>query len=564
MSIYDNKHTYWTSDEENPNLKNGGKSARRIKQEISNLLTQAIIEQVPILHLSHNDLDGYGCSKVMDVMPQYIKPGDVDEGFEPDGCEIYNARNINITRVNTDKLNDAMFDALYPVAYGFISGIRANLRVQRAQNATHEEEWVDVDDEDEEEEETCDNDVSYVKPILLITDISGFDIEHLVYQYSDDFLIIVIDHHQWTQEMATDKFYERNNTPDLTDSKITYRSWDVSGCHDGRVEIAATIQNCMPDYIGDAENIEDLDAYLYICSDHSATKLLMDIMTINVQEAILDLKAKVEETKDKDLQYRFERAEKSFPIMQKVAEVVSLYDTGHFGTWYVPEDVEEYDEKVSFPAALNEIFHRYDPTDDHNFDPWHYRYDQLNCVFHWAYYIIRYQPKDNVPVADMDIYYPVGKDHAPVDNWRWSQSESAVNHFVKLSRTYDDEWMPTLVPFTVEVFEEGYIELTTDRDDREHPYVDTIKRYVIEMNKLSRGYYMIRLATDEDEDYPMSIYAQKMLKDSPDVDYFMEIKEKAGKVIVSLRSVKEEANCVEIANANHGGGHIHAAGFTLK
>ena len=49
-------------------------------------------------------------------MPQYIKPGDVDEGFEPDGCEIYNARNINITRVNTDKLNDAMFDALYPDA----------------------------------------------------------------------------------------------------------------------------------------------------------------------------------------------------------------------------------------------------------------------------------------------------------------------------------------------------------------------------------------------------------------------------------------------------------------
>ena len=45
---------------------------------------------------------------------------------------------------------------------------------------------------------------------------------------------------------------------------------------------------------------------------------------------------------------------------------------------------------------------------------------------------------------------------------------------------------------------------------------------------------------------------------------FFVLKKKTDKVIVSLRSVKEEANCVEIANSNHGGGHIHAAGFTLK
>lgn len=557
MSIYDTKRTYWDSDEGNPNLKNGGKSARQIKQEISNLLTQAIIEQIPILHLSHTDLDGYGCNKVMEVMPQYIKPGEVNEYYDSGECELFNERNINITHVNTDKLNDAMFDALYPVAYGFINGIGAD---PRGWNTTRQEKWVDID-EDDYEEETCDNDVRYTKPILLITDISGFDIDRLVHQYSYQFLIIVIDHHQWTQEMSTDKYYADNNNPELSCSDITYRSWDVSGCHNGRVEIAATIEHCEPDYINDAEDIEDIDAYLYICSDHSATKLLMDIMTINVQKVILNLKARVEETKDKDLQDRLDRAERSFPVMQKVAEAVSLYDTGNFGTWYISEDVEEYNEKVSFQAALNGMFRQYDPTDDS--DLWHYRYDPLNYVFHWAYCVIRFQPEDK-PVADMDIYYPVGKDRAPMDGWRWDQSDSLIREFVELSRKYDDEWMPNLVSFRVEALEEGYVGLTMEHTECETSYTDKIKQYVAGMNNLAIGRYMIRLTTEEDEEYPMSIYAQKMLKDSPEVDFFMEIKEKADKVVVSLRSVKEGSNCVEIANANGGGGHIHAAGFTLK
>ena len=134
--------------------------------------------------------------------------------------------------------------------------------------------------------------------------------------------------------------------------------------------------------------------------------------------------------------------------------------------------------------------------------------------------------------------------------------------FFQISREYDT-WVSTLVPFTIEAFEDGYAGLTMEHTECEKSYTDKIKQYVSEMNNLALGRYMIRIAS-EDEDYPMSIYAQKMLKDSPDVDYFMEIKEKDGKVIISLRSVKEEANCVEIANANHGGGHIHAAGFTLK
>lgn len=558
------KYIYMETDEENVNLRNGGKSAEKIKQEISGLLTQAIIEQVPILHISHTDLDGYGCSKVMSVMPQYIRPSAVSEYYDSGECETFNERNINITCVNTSKLNDSLFDALYPIAYGFVNGIGSAERAQQGWSAVYQEEMVDIDEEDyeEEEEETCDDNMRCPKPILLITDISGFDIERLVHQYSEQFLIIVIDHHQWTQEMATDKFYEQNNNPELTDSEVTYRSWDVSGCHDGRVEIAATIEHCDPDFIEDAENIEDLDAYLYICSDHSATKLLMDIMTINVKEAILDLRARVDESKDDILQERLDRAERSFPIMQQVAEVVSLYDTGHFGTWYVPKDEEKH-PKVSFQTAVNEMFRWYDPTDD--VDLWHSRYDRLNYVFQWAYYVIRFQPEgNNLPVADIDITHSImDKDRAGADDWRWSQSDSVIREFVELSRKYDDEWMPTLVPFRVGALEEGYVGLTMEHTECEKSYTDKIKKYVAEMNNLALGRYMIRIAS-EDEDYPMSIYAQKMLKDSPEVDYFMEIKEKADKVIVSLRSVKEEANCVEIANANHGGGHIHAAGFTLK
>ena len=516
---------------------NEGKTVAQVRREIGRTIVEAIRTKRPILHISHTDLDGYGCSRLLDVMPQYLLPVTAYKYIHQCGNTNYNTENINITHYNTNKLNDALFDVLDPLAYGFHAGA-----------------WKSWSEHKKEGE-------NWIRPLLIITDISGFDLEQLIMVYGVEYDIIVIDHHQWTPELRTSEYYEDvNSRTSISEALITWRSWDLSGCTDKRIEVAATAGRYDPKL---TRKQDDTRVYVYICSDRSATKLLMDILadTISVR---LKRQYNNSARKGYDRVGEFTWCEYNLKTLQTVADLISEYDTGNFGDWYITE--EGYGQ-LSFQTVMNELIRNVSSTksihSSKGYSSWfemaeHIKYSQLN-VFTQIWHLIRYAWSTNTndlaidPVVDHNYFLTASCEEL---------IQKAQDKFTRISREYDT-WASTLVPFTIEAFEEGYIELTADRDDREHPYVDTIKRYVITMNKLPRGYYMIRLAI-EDEDYPMSIYAQKMLKDSPEVDYFMEIKEKADKVIVSLRSVKEDANCVEIANANHGGGHIHAAGFTLK
>ena len=523
----------------NPNsecyYKNEGKTVAQVRREIGRTLIEAVKTKRPILHISHTDLDGYGCSRLMDVIPQYLSPVTAYKYIQQCGNTNYNSENINITHYNTSKLNDALFDVLDPIAYGFHAGAWKS--------------WTEHKKEGED----------WIRPLLIITDISGFDLEQLIMVYGVEYDIIVIDHHQWTPELKTSEYYEDvNRRTSTSEALITWRSWDLSGCVDNRIEVAATASTYDPKL---TRKQDDTRVYVYICSDHSATKLLMDILA-----DILSVRLKQQYNNSARRGYdrvgEFTWCEYNLKTLRTVTDLISEYDTGNFGDWYITE--EGYGQ-LSFQTVMNELIRNVSSTksiySSKGYSSWiqmanHIKYSQLN-VFTQIWQLIRYAWSTNTN----DLAIDPAADHKHIASCE-ELMQKAQDKFTRISREYDT-WASTLVPFTIEAFEEGYIELTTDRDDHEHPYVDTIKRYVIEMKKLPRGYYMIRLAT-EDEEYPMSIYAQKMLKDSPDVDYFMEIKEKADKVIVSLRSVKEEANCVEIANANHGGGHIHAAGFTLK
>lgn len=552
MSVYVNDGWY-----DEPIVRNGGKSAKQIRKEIGNILTQAILEHVPILHVSHNDMDGYGCAMVMDVLPQYLKPGDLWYTDDSDACRAYNNEHINITHYHTGKLNDSLFDVLLPLTYGFSQGC---MRAWGKSQFEYENSVIlEYDDPYDRLYDACINKCRYRsnRPILLITDISGFDINQLARDYGDLFTIIVIDHHQWNHDLTTDTYYQVYNAEE---HDSTYRSWDISGCGGGRVEIAATIQCVSPRNVDDEENVEDIDMYLYICSDHSATKLLIDIMSENVHEAIEDLEPLAD--KSYGMEQCLRRAEKNFPIVQKVAEVVSLYDTGNFGNWYIDED--DNDPQVSLPSALNHVVKdvlTYVYFNQHQQD---YDYDirqRIYLAFEWGFYTIKYQPEAGI----MELKTQYGADTKNnIDIWRYNRAEVMIQDFVQISKDYD-VWKSTIVPFTVTSTDNGELS-SVDYDNQSLHFKLTrkIRDYVHKMNGLSSGRYAIRVTDNPYEEYPMSIYAQKLLKDTPDIDFFMEIKERDEETTVSLRSVKEEANCVKIANANHGGGHIHAAGFTLK
>lgn len=523
---------------------NEGKTVAQVRREIGRTIVEAVKTKRPILHISHTDLDGYGCSRLMDVIPQYLFPVTAYKYIHQCGNTNYNSENINITHYNTNKLNDALFDVLDPLAYGFHAGA-----------------WKSWSEHKKEGED-------WIRPLLIITDISGFDLEQLIMVYGVEYDIIVIDHHQWTPELRTSEYYEDvNSRTSISEALITWRSWDLSGCTDKRIEVAATASRYDPKL---TRKQDDTRVYVYICSDHSATKLLMDILadTISVR---LKRQYNNSARKGYDRVGEFTWCEYNLKTLQTVADLVSAYDTGDFGDWYI---TEEGDGRLSLQTALNELIRNVSSTksihSSKGYSSWtemanHIKYSQLN-IFAQISYLIRYAWSTNT--NDLAI------DPAADRNYTASCEElmqKVQDKFTWISREYDT-WASTLVPFRIGtlvvsfepgVLEDGYAGLTMEHTECEKSYTDRIKQYVSRMNNLALGRYMIRIAS-EDEDYPMSIYAQKMLKDSPEVDYFMEIKEKGDKVIVSLRSVKEEANCVEIANANHGGGHIHAAGFTLK
>ena len=144
-------------------------------------------------------------------MPQYLSPVTAYKYIHQCGNTNYNTENINITHYNTSKLNDALFDVLDPLAYGFHAGA-----------------WKTWSEHKKEGED-------WIRPLLIITDISGFDLEQLIMVYGVEYDIIVIDHHQWTLELRTSEYYEDvNSRTSISEALITWRSWDLSGCTDKR------------------------------------------------------------------------------------------------------------------------------------------------------------------------------------------------------------------------------------------------------------------------------------------------------------------------------------------
>lgn len=538
----------YNSDYGPPNIR---KTAKEVRTEIGEILANAIRKRIPILHVSHNDMDGFGCAVAMDIMPQYLNPSDIWPTYGQDECENYNAEHINIAHYHTGNLNDSMFTELWPLAYGFARGLYAGW-------TSSEQESIDSDIIDDDEL-CCERKQN--GPILLITDISGFDLTKLVKDYSDLFTIIVIDHHRWTPNMTTDNYYRWYN---MDDNVMTYRSWDVSGCTENRVEIAALIQPIPSSYIeDDDEELDDIALYFYVCSDHSATKLLMDIMSEQVYTAIDNLKLMMDNNPNINSNYiisiptRVEETMTNYQIVRKVADVVSLYDTGNFGDWYINEG--ETNPQVSLPTALNCMFRDAVDLDNYYQDCDDGANLQIYLAFLWGFFTIKFQPDDEI--MNLKTNYK-SKTSSASEDWRLCQAESMIDYFIKISRGYDS-WKSTTVPFRVEDLEEGYVGLTMEHTELEKSYTDEIKKYVAEIANLTPGRYLIRLTNPKDK-HPMSIYAQKLLTEASDIDFFMEITKYKDKVVISLRSVKENANCVDIANANNGGGHIHAAGFTLK
>lgn len=498
----------------------------KLPQEIGHMLVETLMNKHPILHISHDDLDGYACAHLLDHLVRYINPKSTIPTFHYTGRRD-NAWYTNITHWHTSKLNDRLFKDLEPLAYGYANGIRAI---------------------------TKSTGKAYDLPIMLITDISGFSIQRLMDAFGSLFKIIILDHHQWSPSMKNHDYYDEANR--VVKSKYKWKKWDVTGCSDTRIEVAATSGYEYHDH-----SLETMR--LYINSDFCATKLLMNIMmdAIEHDPSTKDRIAKAEPKIGAWIAFNSK-------LVRKIVDIVNAYDTGDFGNWYLSKDGIDH---VSYQAVLNQaVFARSFPGVDDGLDQYlswtgcQFQIElELQDVFDWLYYSLRYgwpmdseNPKE-LHMGDVDPYFE--------ETYSDYVQETHLK-FWNLSREYD-QWEKSVVHCTAEDLNEDQVKFHIDHPDRIDPVrVDAICRNVVNILDLTPGTYLVEYTPERIKTANMSMYAKRLLERNPEVDFFIQLRENpdTGEVTVSLRSQKEGADCSKIAYENGGGGHIHAAGFTLK
>lgn len=393
------------------------------------------------VHLSHDDLDGYGCT-IVTYLEQWARQHE-------------NAPRKNVPCIvssnyifhNTNQLNKDM----YPVLDGLLS---------EAMATTH-----------------------HRKIYCLITDIGGIELDDLITRYrkmnAGDITFLIVDHHRSIYQM---------NTSDMFDQQ------GIHVYHDAE-------DNTMACYRDGSRFKVDM----YITNGKiSATRALVNLLhdgTISMEPNIPGWYNILNDLVD-------------FSI------VVSEYDTGNVGEWYIPNNGDMYE------------YYRQNVSDQAKLNSW------WKCA---------YQAQKDHPSSMRRFIVEVASCIATGTTF-CSMREQIYTRIVKISEDYETfvSKCEIIVRNTGEPLRFGKgksLQIPESMDD--------VRVFAVYWHDDPKEFYP-----------PLTMYSKKFLPEHLGIDVLMIANEVRSSI--DTRSHKDYVNMYEICKFNGGGGHPKAAGCPMK
>lgn len=416
-------------------------------------------EHYELIHLSHADLDGYGCT-VVTALFKSIRDANVTADVTA------NYHYYNTHKVGEDKIYDVL----------------DNIFSERLSFGTHRRLHV------------------------LITDLGGINVKNLFDRYAHvnhgDIDFLVIDHHRsiYDDDAAINDLFTYTNElklPRVGVSEIA--DLRVLGHSAGRVvNITYTTSTVM--------------CSMLIGHDVSATKIYGGLL-------IAALFGHSLHAEHEDL----------IKNIMRFCDLVSRYDTGDFGEWYIPESAVTL-EMIKSPIAnaLKNI------VSDQNIL-------NMRCK-------IADEHRNELGNPPMQFV------NSTVDMIRGSNGSfttydrEVIKRFMSMSNTYDD-FVKNVVTCDTN---------TVHANVLPDPVYRACHRY---------GAVYVHAVDDTTKNVNLNLYVKRFFETTdPNVVFiwYWQMDPNTGKRRYELRSPSDgNANCYEIAKALGGGGHPHAAGFML-
>lgn len=409
-----------------------------------------------IVHMSHSDLDGYGCT-ILSELASFIRP---DQRPDPNGIELIIPRmNKFYSFFNHSELKkEAVYDRI------------ANI-------------FTEV---------SCDQNHRHLT--ILITDIGNVTISELVSRFRHanhgNVHFYVIDHHRHEYPERLIKEREEGKKSGGETYVYTYDGICHAAYRDGLFKIDVMQTN----------------------SDMSATLALHRLLI------------------------------RRFPKMQNYnvqhfAELVSKYDTGHWGNWKI-DGVEHMDFDHQISAIDRDV------NEEIILQMYYKHCSQLCGMKKNSADLLRFQCHivASLWTNNKDIMMPVTIKTAVYDSIiemnlnyiRWVKSLKRVH------RNSSDE------PF--EIMDGVLFDM---------PHTETWDQ-VMDIDT-----WPITEENAEDIKLPYSMYAKEYLENNPNAAKLLMKVETTKYHSCDMRSADDKYNCYEIAKLNGGGGHPRAAGFPM-
>ena len=349
--------------------------------------------------------------------------------------------------------------------------------------------------------------------VVLITDFGNITMEDIVkrYRYANhgDIKFVILDHHKSP--------YAELNPGKTQFTKTGFiKGADSFLYYDEKREA----------YYGSYSDGPNFQIYEIITDDEktSATKLLYNVVTYGHKRKF--------EIKDK----------KYLERLSDYAELVSIYDTGRFGNWYVPVSTDPtwrnwYEKNVAPEIKLLYVWKAYAnmPTGKHQKGS-----NMQEYIDVMSYTLLH--GKDNIfmAIASAVIYTAI------------MELSEDYNQFCEELHSVLDAGESTDETVTY-VLDNS----TINGNDVQAKMIIPKSMNVAKNNIVT----FHSLYTDRN---PFTLFAKKYLTDHPDVYLVAKVRfNKDRTVSVDMRGNTDHANCYEIAKLNGGGGHPGAAGYPV-
>lgn len=409
-----------------------------------------------IVHLSHSDLDGYGCT-ILSELASFICPDNLDNQSDFGGTPVVPKINRMYSFINHSKLESE-------AVYKRISDIFT--------------------------EASCDQDHYHL--VVLITDIGGITIDELTkrFRYANhgDVHFYVIDHHR---HEYPESFIMKKGGKHGEDTYIyTYNGVCFGVYHDGFFEISV----------------------MQTDSNTSATLGLYKLLKLHFPQI------------------------QTYAV-QHFAELVSKYDTGHWGNWRI--------DKIRYMDDNNRIMAIKENVNEEILLQMYYKYCSQLCSIKKNYAdLLRFQ--SHIVAAlwtnNKDIAMPIIAKNAVYD------------FIIEMNLNYIC-WIESLK--------------RVHRNSSDDPF-EVMNGVAFNMphteawdQVMDIDVWPITKENAADNKLPFSMYAKEYLENDTNAAKLLIKVDTVKYHSCDMRSADDKYNCYEIAKINGGGGHPRAAGFPM-